>query len=114
MLRPCTFIAAVFCCLLLAPAGGCSQSEITGGGGSGSADDYDAGPDTPEAPECGCVGCDRQTIGIGGTPFDVVADPSEFIGTDGEGALVVDKSNSRYNKYLWVADTNLGGIKENS
>jgi len=90
----------------------CGQSRITGGGSGGA--DIDAGPPPSyidASAECGCTNCNVDEIGIGtSSPFDIVVDPSEFVGTDSEGALVVDKSNSTFNKYLWVADTNLPGV----
>ncbi len=59
---------------------------------------------------CECVGCITQSVGIGAAnPFDTNVDDSEFVGVDDLGALVVDKGNSKYNRYLWVADTNLPG-----
>jgi len=81
------------------------------GGGSGD----DAGPSSgadgggPVA-DC-CSNCLERSIGIGQPEsFDVDADESEFVGTDTAGALVVNKQNSKYNRYLWVADTNLPGV----
>ena len=91
---------------------GCDPGSVTGDdddtvGDDGGPADGDGGPISA----CLCVGCYEQSIGIGADlPFDVDGDPSEFVETDPAGALVVDKRNSKYNRFLWVADTNLPGV----
>ena len=105
---------ALTCALTCAVAAGpaCTGTVTNGGGGGGGGGDggastaSDAGPE----PTCECDGCTTQSVGIGtASPFDTDADESEFVGTDNAGALVVDKRNSKYNRYLWVADTDLPG-----
>jgi hypothetical protein len=95
----------------IALAPGCTGTVNGGGGGGGNGDGGvgdvpDAGPEA----SCICNDCEIQSVGIGATTaFDIDADESEFVGVDTDGALVVDKRNSKYNRYLWVADTNLPG-----
>ena len=88
-------------------------SGSTGGGGGGNGDGGldESGDGGGPISTCECDGCERKTIGIGGgQAFDIFADDSEFVAVDGEGALVVDKRNSRYNQFLWVAETDLPGV----
>lgn len=95
--------------LLIAPS---CTGTVNGGGGNGVDGDGGAGsiPDAGPQASCVCNDCEIQSIGIGAaTAFDIDADESEFVGVDTDGALVVDKRNSKYNRYLWVADTNLPG-----
>ncbi len=90
---------------------GCGAGELPGnggggGGGGGDSDDAGSGP----GDEC-CTDCLVRAIGIGETnPFDIQADESEFVDTDSAGALIVNKQNSKYNRYLWVAESNLPGV----
>jgi hypothetical protein len=95
----------------------CNNGGISGGGGN---PDPDLGvPDTGGwiAPDMGytpdpnaCSGCEEQKIGINGSPFDPHNQDSEFVNTDKDGALVIDRGSSNVNRYLWVADTNLPGV----
>lgn len=57
-----------------------------------------------------CSGCEEEKVGMGGTPFDPHNQDSEFVSTDKDGALVIDRGASNLNRYLWVADTNLPGV----
>jgi hypothetical protein len=57
-----------------------------------------------------CPSCTEQKEGMGGVPFDTVGNESEFVTRDTDGSLIIDKKNSKFNRYLWVADTNLPGV----
>jgi len=96
----------------------CGDGALSGGGGGDDDDDdpgeYDAGEEDPDSDGgsagCECGDCSEAWVGVGTpNPFDTGSDENEFVSTDTEGALFVDKRNSKYNKYLWVADTNLPG-----
>jgi hypothetical protein len=89
---------------------GCS-GKITGGGGGGGGGEDAGVPQGDSGPVASCCDdCLVRAIGIGeAVPFDVQADENEFVDTDSAGALVVNKQNSKYNRFLWVADTNLPG-----
>ena len=77
--------------------------------GSGWPNAADMGT-TKQPPPGSCVGCEAAQVGMGGIPFDPQNADSEFVSTDGEGALVVDRGASYANRYLWVADTDLPGV----
>jgi len=96
--------------------GACGDGKLSGGGSDDDDDPgtYDAGDPQPAADggaECACSDCVESWVGAGTVaPFDTTADENEFVSTDMNGALFVDKSNSKYNKFLWVADTDLPGV----
>lgn len=81
----------------------------------------DAGATTPQpeggmifpgAPTPGsCSGCTEIRLGPNGDfPFDVSADENEFVSKDSDGVLVFNQKASKFNRYLWVADTALPGV----
>ncbi len=104
-------LARVSATVLLLGLSGCGAGSITGDDNGGTTEDAGPPPTSDAAPACWCPTCVETSVGIGTAhPFDIAVDPSEFVGTDPDGALVVDKSNSKFNKFLWVADTNLPGV----
>jgi len=94
----------------------CQPAEMTGNSGTPGKKDaggqvkadagtlsepYDPGP---------CSGCEEKKQGMGGEAFDPASHESEFVTKDSEGALVIDMSQSKTARHLWVADTALPGV----
>ena len=115
-------VPAAFALLLSGIIPACSgevggTGGLTDGGGNGSSDGVGVGDGSgvgggDGSPIAPCVNCKNQGVGNGGSPFDPGNNESNAVGTDPGGALVIDQkgSASQYNRFLWVADTNLPGV----
>jgi hypothetical protein len=54
-----------------------------------------------------CADCTNQSVGIGtGNPFDPENKPSDNVGLDDDGALVLDPAHSGIPGIIWIANTN--------
>ena len=119
--RFCLQMGAVAAALSLAMCAGDMGNMGTPDGGRKTGDggvdpgqgpgQVDPGPRPTREPDA-CTACVEHKQGIGGTPYDTGASGSEFVSQDPDGALVIDRAHSRFNRYLWVADTNLPGVSK--
>lgn len=100
---------------------GCDSGTVGGNGGKLDSapppppPGQDASPPGSEAgtPPGPCTNCKDDEVGKGTSkPFDPAGNESESVKVDPDGALVIDgkSQGGEFNKYLWVADTNLPGV----
>ncbi len=91
-------------------------SQLTGSGGfqassSGSSSGMGAGDIGSSSGTPPCDDCEVESSGVGtGTPFDPDNNPSDGVGLDENGALVLDASNTGMPGIIWIANTNLSTV----
>jgi hypothetical protein len=86
-----------------------------GSGGSGAKSSSSAGGNGFGANGAGnddsCNDCIDVAAGVGtDNPFDVDENPSDGVGTDDDGALVLDASNANIPGIIWIANTSLDTV----
>jgi hypothetical protein len=92
------------------------NSGGTGGFNAGNSDggvSFDGGAVPPmEAGGCGQY-CFRTETGAGtSTPFDIDGNPSERVGLDADGALVIQRDNAEAAELIWIANTREGTVSK--
>lgn len=107
-----TLLACLLTLLTACDGGGIS---INNGPDNDASIQTDSGAPSPDfgnwtPPPNSCSGCEAEKVGINGTPYTPGSSDSEGVSADKDGALVIDKTSSKLNRYLWVADTNLPGV----
>ena len=76
-----------------------------GADGGVQADGGDVDPDGSTGEACG-VGCTREETGAGtGKPFDLDDNPSEGVGLDPDGALILERDEGESDELIWIANT---------
>jgi hypothetical protein len=100
-------------------AGSARDAAFFGNPGSGNlgASDAAAPPSDGSLPpfvvgSCG-PGCTQSDIGAGTTmPFDPKTNPSEHVGVDGDGALVITRDQAATFELIWIANTKEGTVSK--
>jgi hypothetical protein len=75
----------------------------------------DAGPTAPTGPETGTCGasCFETPTGADtNTPFDLDDNPSDNVGLDDDGALVLRAPEGAGSNYIWIANTGEGTVSK--
>jgi sugar lactone lactonase YvrE len=84
--------------------GGAGNGTVTGAGNDeGGFDGMSSGGE--------CTDCVNQSVGVGtGQPFDPENKPSDNVGLDDDGALVLDPANSSIPGIIWIANTSFNTV----
>ena len=104
------------------PGGQGGQAGIASGAGAGGSLDLPGGPAPTRPPvragaggdfSCGDACEERASIGVGGdTPFAVDPGRDSRVGTDADGALVIDRARSRGMELIWIPNTLEGTVSK--
>ena len=91
------------------------ESATNGGGGEGAVHFGGGSAGWTQGggnPQGGCgANCQAQGTGVGtDTPFDPATHDSSGVGTDPDGALVLDQSQTGIPSIIWIANTGAGTV----
>ncbi|RLB46114.1 MAG: hypothetical protein DRI90_27690, partial [Deltaproteobacteria bacterium] len=108
-------ILALTALLGTAACNGNIGSELNGEGGyyaSSSGSSSGMGADiSSSSGTSDCSDCETESSGVGtDDPFDPDNNPSDGVGLDDNGALVLDASNTNIPGIIWIANTNLSTV----
>jgi hypothetical protein len=90
-----------------------NSGGFNAGNGDGGGLGFDgAAPPPPPGSSCGQY-CFRSETGAGtDTPFDIDNNPSERVGLDDDGALVIQRDNTATAELIWIANTSEGTVSK--